>query len=228
MNQNDMLLRLEDLVTNPTTRLPVCLCLDVSYSMNGKPLRELINGVHNFFKAIKDDEIARYSVELSIVTFHSKAELILDFASIDRQKLPTLSAQGMTSMGEGVNLALDILETRKNEYSNRGIDYYQPWMVLMSDGGPTDNITSAVNRVEDLVNNKKLTVFPVALGSGANVEVLRKFSSLPNKSVLRLTNPENFREFFQWLSQSVAVASQSTPGDKPTLPELPRVIEITL
>ena len=228
MNQNDMLLRLEDLVTNPTTRLPVCLCLDVSYSMNGKPLRELINGVHNFFKAIKDDEIARYSVELSIVTFHSKAELILDFASIDRQKLPTLRAQGMTSMGEGVNLALDILETRKNEYSNRGIDYYQPWMVLMSDGGPTDNITSAVKRVEDLVNNKKLTVFPVALGSGANVEVLRKFSSLPNKSVLRLTNPENFREFFQWLSQSVAVASQSTPGDKPTLPELPRVIEITL
>jgi len=228
MNQKDRILRLEDLITNPTTRLPVCLCLDVSYSMNGKPLQELVKGVHNFFQAIKDDEIAKYSVELSIVIFHDNAEVILDFASIDRQKLPRLKAQGTTSMGKGVNLALDILETRKSEYSNRGIDYYQPWMVLMSDGGPTDNINSAVQKVKELIKKKKLTLFPVALGSGANVQILRKFSSLQNNSVLRVTTPENFREFFQWLSQSVSVASQSTPGENPVLPEMPRVIEITL
>jgi len=137
MAQDLMILRQQDLVSNPTTRLPVCLCLDVSYSMSGNPIRELQKGVEYFFKAIKDDEIARYSVELSIVVFQSDATVILNFANIDRQRIPSLSANGSTSMGKGVNLALDILEERKKEYSDKGVDYYQPWMVLMTDGYPT-------------------------------------------------------------------------------------------
>ncbi len=140
-----MTLREEDLITNPATRLPVCLCLDTSSSMFGEPIDELNRGVEYFFEAIKEDEIARYSVELSIVTFSSTAEKILDFANIDRQTFNPLSASGSTSMGEGVNLALDLLQQRKKEYSDKGVDYYQPWLVLMTDGYPTDNIESAVD-----------------------------------------------------------------------------------
>ena len=38
MERNLMILRQEDLLTNPTTRLPICLCLDVSGSMDGAPI----------------------------------------------------------------------------------------------------------------------------------------------------------------------------------------------
>ena len=38
MTKELMILRQEDLITNPTTRLPVCLCLDVSGSMSGKQI----------------------------------------------------------------------------------------------------------------------------------------------------------------------------------------------
>ena len=34
MSNNLMVLRERDLIENPTTRLPVCLCLDTSGSMN--------------------------------------------------------------------------------------------------------------------------------------------------------------------------------------------------
>ena len=37
----DNLLRRKDLVENPTARVPVCLCLDVSGSMSGDPINEL-------------------------------------------------------------------------------------------------------------------------------------------------------------------------------------------
>ena len=124
MAQDLMVLRQQDLVSNPTTRLPVCLCLDVSSSMNGSSIQELSKGVEYFFEAIKSDEIARYSVELSIVVFQSNATVILDFANIDRQRIPSLTANGLTSMGGGVNLALDTLEQRKREYSNKGVDYF--------------------------------------------------------------------------------------------------------
>ncbi|CAA6821143.1 MAG: Unknown protein [uncultured Sulfurovum sp.] len=218
MAQDLMVLRQQDLVSNPTTRLPVCLCLDVSYSMSGNPIRELHKGVEYFFEAIKSDEIARYSVELSIVVFQSNATTILDFANIDRQRVPSLTADGMTSMGEGVNLALDILEQRKEEYSNKGVDYYQPWMVLMTDGYPTDDTSSAISRVNQLGNNKKLTLFPVAIGDDADINVLKDFSTMKQNAVLKVTSAEYFKSFFEWLSQSVAIVSQSVPGEKMTTP----------
>ena len=37
-------------------------------------------------------------------------------------------------MGEGVDLALNLLEQRKAAYKATGVDYYQPILVLMSDG----------------------------------------------------------------------------------------------
>ncbi len=46
--------------------------------------------------------------------------------------------------------------------------------------------------------------------------------------VLKVISPEYFKEFFEWFSQSASIASQSLPGEKPTLPPLPPVIEIEL
>ena len=56
---NNDLLRIEDLVNNPTARVPVCLCLDVSGSMDGEPIRELNDGVRMFYDAIREDETAQ-------------------------------------------------------------------------------------------------------------------------------------------------------------------------
>ena len=38
----------DDLVENPTPRVPVTLCLDTSGSMMGEKVRELVNGVNLF------------------------------------------------------------------------------------------------------------------------------------------------------------------------------------
>lgn len=253
MTQDYMVLRQQDLVSNPTTRLPVCLCLDISGSMNrtesGTPtgekefidgqwwdiveggttaIEELTKGIGYFYEAIKSDEIAKYSVELAVVVFNDDAEIVLDFANIDRQEVPSLIASGETSMGKGVNLALDILEQRKKEYSSKGVDYFQPWMVLMTDGYPTDDTTASISRVKKLSKSKKLTLFSVSVGHGADIEILKQFSTIKNDMVLKVTSPKHFKEFFEWLSQSVTVASGSIPGDKPTLPPTPPEIEIEL
>lgn len=201
----------DDLVDNPTPRVPVSLCLDTSSSMNGSPIQELVRGVNLFYDAIDEDDDAHDSAEINIVEFNSSAGLVHDFASIERlQRVSSLTANGMTAMGAGVNLALDTLEKRKATYSGSGVLYYQPWLVLMTDGAPTDNIDAAVRRVVDLVEAKKLTVFPIGIGSGADMKTLARFS--PNRPPLRLDGLK-FKEFFEWLSRSVARVSRSTPGD---------------
>ncbi|MFD6092658.1 VWA domain-containing protein [Oerskovia sp. NPDC060338] len=201
----------DDLIDNPTPRVPVSLCLDTSSSMNGSPIQELVRGVNLFYDAIDEDDDAHDSAEINIVEFNSAAGLVHDFASIERlQRITKLAASGTTAMGAGVNLALDTLEKRKATYSGSGVLYYQPWLVLMTDGAPTDNIDSAVARVVDLVDAKKLTVFPIGIGPHADMRTLARFS--PNRPPLRLDGLK-FKEFFEWLSKSVARVSRSTPGD---------------
>lgn len=119
-------------------------------------------------------------------------------------------------MGSAVNLALDLLDARKKEYSSAGIDYYQPWLVLMTDGQPTDSIDSAVQRSVQLLETKKLTIFPIGIGASADMAVLGRFS--PKRTPLRLKGL-NFRTFFEWLSKSVSRVSQSIPGEAVPLDE---------
>ncbi|MBI0325809.1 VWA domain-containing protein [Burkholderia plantarii] len=208
--QEEYILRQEDLVENPTARVPICLVLDVSASMGGTPLEELQSGVEMFFDAIRQDEVAQYAAEICIVTFGDVVTKALDFMSIERQDVPALVASGSTPMGQAASMALDLLEARKEDYKRAGVDYYQPWMVVMTDGEPTDDISQAAARISSLVATKKLAVFPIAIGNGANMQ---KFGQLsPNRPPLRLKGL-NFREFFLWLSQSVSRVSQSTPGE---------------
>ena len=126
----------KNLVSNPSARVPVCLCLDVSGSMDGLPIQELNEGVHQFYQAIKEDETALYAADICVITFGGTEPVCLrDFSGLDQQpEVPTLSAGGMTPMGEAINLGLDLLERRKEQFRSVGVDYFQPWFVLMSDG----------------------------------------------------------------------------------------------
>ena len=208
---NELVLHTEDLIENPTPRVPITLCLDTSYSMSGEPINELMEGVALFYESVYNDEIARYSAEISIVTFgNGGVQRVADFGPVERIPKTRLVAGGNTPMGEAVCDALDILEKRKREYQNTGVDYYQPWLVLMTDGMPTDDVNEAVKRVVSMVNQKKLSVFPIGIGDGADMGILSLFN--PTRTPLRLQGLK-FREFFEWLSASVQRVSASTPGE---------------
>lgn len=209
MNE-EFIIRQQELVENPTPRVPICLVLDVSGSMAGEPIEELQMGVRMFFDAIRQDDVAQYSAEIAIITFGGVVEKALDFYAINRQQIPKLCASGLTPMGGALDLALNLLDARKGEYRRAGVDYYQPWLVLMTDDAPTDSIDSAALRISELVGSRKLTVFPIGIGDSANLEELGQLS--PNRPPLKLKGL-NFREFFLWLSQSVSRVSQSIPGE---------------
>ena len=131
--------------------------------------------------------------------------------------MPTLSAGGMTPMGEAINLGLDLLERRKEQFRSVGVDYFQPWFVLMSDGAPNgaaDHLARAKQRMDSLARDKKLSVFPIGIGAHADMKALAEFS--PMRSPLKLKGLK-FREFFEWLSQSVSTTSQSIAGESISL-----------
>lgn len=211
---NNMFLKSNDLADNPSTRVPVILCLDVSGSMDGEPIDELNSGVQLFYDAIREDEVAVFAADIGIVTFGNVANCMSDFTGLANQiSPPVLTASGSTPMGEAVNLALDMLDRRKQEYKDSGTEYFQPWLVLMTDGKPngdSSELSRAISRTVDMEAHRKLTIFPIGIGSGADMKALSQFSA--KRSPLKLQGLK-FREFFSWLSKSVSATSQSVPGE---------------
>lgn len=223
----DLILRKSDLIENPTARVPVCLVLDRSPSMSGekalgsvleqtnpRPIDELNEGVKLFFNNLREDEVARYAAEVAVVGFSDLVETFLDFGSLLRVDPPKIELEmkvGGTSIGKAVSEAIRLLDRRKKEYKEAGVDYFQPWIVLMTDGQPTDD--SHIGVAEDVtkrVLRKKLTVFPIGIGDGADMGVLSMFS--PNRTPLKLKGLR-FKDFFDFLSKSISLTSQSTPGE---------------
>lgn len=223
---------IRDLIINSKARLPIILLLDTSGSMTGKPIEKLNEAVQYFFDAIKSDEIAKRSAEISIITFSSKVEEALDFANIERQDIPKLVTGGATSMGEAVNFALASLDERKKEYSEAGVEYYQPWIVLISDGEATDDVEEAVRKAQSLTDRKKLTIFSVAIGKNKKFSTLKRLSSLKKadgkKIILSISSASDFKDLFKFLSQSVAIRSRSALSEELTLNIPEKFVEITL
>ena len=216
-NINLMLAGLRDLVSNPTPRVPVALCLDVSGSMEGVPIQELNAGVQKYLEEMRDDDLTLSSVETAVVAFADDAQCAADFTTPDRMDLPELQAGGLTDMGAGLTMALDLLEKRKSQYKTAGVDYYQPILVVMSDGFPNGDpalLKQAEERILQQTGERRLTVVAVGIGPNADMGTLAHLS--PRQKPLYLGGLQ-FREFFAWLSRSMNRVSVSLPGDEPEL-----------
>jgi len=176
---------------------------------------ELNAGLKQFFSELLEDPSAKRAAEVCIVAFAAEAEIIRDFEPLGEAhcgiKLD-VSDQGQTSLGKGVELALQLLDQRKTEYKSAGVDYYQPWLVVITDGQPTDDSHHRIaNDIKIRVEAKKLSVFPIAVGELSDLTQLAVIS--PGRKPLKLKGTK-FRELFQWLSKSVSRVSSSIPGEK--------------
>ncbi len=235
----------EDLIYNTSSRVPICLCIDTSGSMSMKDdssksrMDRVKEGMAKFYSDLENDETASASAEVAIVGFSDSAYLVQNFRTIenieDRKNIQLIPHEG-GDLAEGIFMSLDVLEERKNMYKENGIDYYQPWLIIMSDGHPTNkNKTDAVMRnelarackkVTELEENKKLTVVPVYIGKqdgGDDVASVDKkadkyLSSFSKKNpIVSLDSDENFSRFFEWLGKSVGMVTFGSNGSGPEL-----------
>jgi uncharacterized protein YegL len=214
---------------NPEPRCPVVLVLDTSGSMHGAPIDELNEAIVTFDSALKADRLASLRVEVAIVTFGGKVKVYglaesgksvtyeaqNAFVTVDKFTPPKLESSGNTPMGEAVTRAMGLLRERKEIYRQSGIDYFRPWLFVITDGKPTDhNWEAATQLVREEEARKGLTFYGVGV-EHADMNVLQKFSD--ERPPLKLKGLA-FGDLFQWLSKSLAVVAHSRPGEQAPLP----------
>lgn len=196
---------------------PRCACvlvLDTSHSMSGDSINELNQALKAFEQDLKTDSLASKRVDVSIVTF-GPVHLHLDFVNAEQFVSPVLQTTGDTPMGEALTLAINRLEQRKQSYKINGIPYYRPWMILITDGAPTDDVSYAATTIQALEHNQGVAFFALGV-KNADLNRLATISVRPPRKI----TDHHFREFFLWLSTSLKSVSQSTPGEQVKLPPI--------
>jgi len=205
-------IELDDTIDN-TTKIPVILLADVSASMEGKPIQELGDAIQTFLEVIADDDYARPSVELSIATFSHLVKVIHDFSFVDDIYFQNdLEVEAETNMALAVEHGIDALQAKIQEYKQQGVLYKAPLLILITDGYPSDDITSVAKRCSNLVDRKKLTFLGVGVGDDVKMQDLKRFN--PNGNVVKSPTFEDLKEVLVWVSYQLSAASQTSPDEE--------------
>lgn len=238
---------LREFSNNTNARLPVLFLLDASSSMNGivrgdnqhilhsdginwnivtgdnlvTRMDELNAGLQRFISDILADPLAKLATDVAVMTFARTVATVKEFGPIresDSELRITTSQENETLLGEAVELALSELDSRKRTYRKHGVEYYQPWLIVMTDGVPTSaRHRELEKRLKELTAARKLSVFVFGIGR-ADLSGLSCIS--PERPPMQI-NEQKFPELFAWLSRSARMVSMSMPGDGVSLTPLP-------
>jgi uncharacterized protein YegL len=175
-----------------------------------RPIDELNAGYDALRVALEKDPLARKRTEIGVVTFGGTVQLAVPFTEGRDLQPQTFSAGGNTPMGEALDLGLDQLTARKQTYKDSALEYFRPWLFVITDGAPTDGprFEAAAARLREAERNNGVAVFAVGV-QGADMDTLAKLS---DQRVPLMLKGLQFVEMFEWLSASMATVSDSRPG----------------
>ena len=137
------------------------------------------------------------------------------FITVDQFQPPFLEAKGGTPMGEAIQRSLALLHERKEIYKQNGLDYFRPWMFVITDGKPTDRIWEAAAEQVKQEENRRGVIFYGVGVEKADMQVLSRFSDARQPVKLKGLA---FGDLFMWLSKSLSVIAHSRPGEQAPLP----------
>lgn len=200
---------------NYEQKCPVVLLLDTSGSMSSEGRIDELNKALNVFKdEILKDEVCSTRLEVAVITFDDEAALKRDFdLLLPEQEMPVLSPGGTTNLVDGMTLSMQKLEERKAWYKSNGLQYYRPYIVLFTDGAPTntaEEIEDLDRRIQENFDAKKFVFLPFGVGE-ADMQMLAKLAAQTQDQRLKdvavafkLKDVKKFADVFKFVSASLS------------------------
>ena len=215
-------LNIDALALNPKPRTLVLFVIDDSaYMTEDNSLETLEAGFAELTEELGRDEGVASQLEIYIATAGGGAHQLLDFNTFERQRIQLDSrvrlfgGRGRCKMAAAITMALDRLEQRRREISEKYVDLRNcPWLIVLTNGRFADDMNATCQRLQALINDHKLLVYWRAMSANADMERLGLMPAQDSGLPQRLTS---VRGFFKDISNSVRAASKSVSGGREEL-----------
>ena len=206
--------------TNSEMRCLCVLVIDVSGSM-----KLCQNALNSSLKSFMSDllhgrngfrEYSKEQVELAVIQFDSGVEVLRAPSLIKKgDYIPQLKVRGLkTNTTSALRQAMKVVDDQKIKYKSKGLSYYRPWIILLTDGNPNpyckEDVESLIADVNRGIDEHKFMFTAIGIGT----EVDKNFLNSISKGNYSYISRTNISEFFQTLSASMSLSGGVNPQDE--------------
>lgn len=177
------------------------LLVDVSGSMDGDKIQTVNRAIRECIPEMRknnqDNPFAEMTVEA--ITFSTGAVWHIPRIGVEQFSWKDLGASGVTDLGAAMDLVTEALDVQTMGKRN-----LPPVLLLLSDGGPTDDWELALRRFEATAWGKpgRTVRIAIAIGDGADKGVLGRFTG-NTETVLAADRATTLVNLIKWASISV-------------------------
>lgn len=185
--------------------------VDTSGSMMGEKIGSLNDAIRETVPDLRElsKSNSDAAIKIAVLQFDTNVKWLYP-QPVDSEQFRwnDLQAGGLTSLGE----ALKELNSKlsKTQYLQEAAGSYAPVIILISDGGPTDDFDRALEEIKKNNWFKHSIKVAIAIGNDADKNVLARFTGT-SESIVEVHNKAALKSLIKFLSvTSSQVNSQSS------------------
>lgn len=177
--------------------LNLCLILDHSGSMHGRPLETVKKAAMQLIERLKEGD------RISVIAFDHRAKVLVPNQAIDnldtiKSQIRQLSADGGTAIDEGLKLGIDEVAKGKADAVSQ--------VFLLTDGENEHGDNDRCLKLAQLAVDYKLTINTLGFGASWNQDVLEKIADAGSGTLSYIEQPEQaVQEFGRLFNRIQAV-----------------------
>lgn len=202
-------------VSVPRRTMTLFFLIDTSGSMSGNKIGAVNDAIVNVLPMLEDISSSNPDAEIKVAALefsngtkwlYNEPKSVEDFKWIDVQ------AGGLTSLGEAC-LELNSKLSRSG-YMKSASGSYAPAIILLSDGGPTDNFDGGLQTIQGNNWFKNAIRIAIAIGNDADLDVLARFTG-NSEAVIKVQNIDALKQIIRIVAvtSSQIGSKSSSAGD---------------
>lgn len=212
---------LNDTVSVSRRTMTLFFLIDTSGSMYGNKIGAVNDAIVNVLPMLEEISVNNSDAEIKVAALefsdgakwlYNEPKSFEDFKWIDVQ------ASGLTSLGEACLELNSKLSRSGYMKSASGSDAYAyaPAIILLSDGGPTDNFDGGLQLLQGNLWFKNAIRIAIAIGDDADLDVLSRFTG-NSEAVIKVQNIDALKQIIRIVAiSSSQIGSKSSSAGEST------------
>ena len=209
----------------PRRKMTLFFMIDTSGSMVGSKIGSVNDAIENVLPMIGEisDENPDAEINVAALEFSTGTHWLYDEPKEAKEFIwQKVEADGLTSLGEACE-ELNKKLSRNGGFMSSPSGCFAPAIILLSDGGPTDNFEGGLRSLQGNSWYKNAIKIAIAIGDDADKEVLKQFTGF-SEAVITVHNIDALKKMIRIIAiTSSQIGSKSTSATDTTKQE--QVIE---